>query len=225
VVGLHHLIREDARLSVEAYTKDYRHCPMDPEQPALFILDENIYNQFYSYRETLIASGRARTSGIEMMLQKKLSGNFYGLLSGTYYRAKYRDLDGVWRNRVTDNEYLLAAEVGYKPNPAWEFSLRWSHAGGIPYTPYDRQASQSAGSGVYDQARIMAERLPAYSCLNVRADRRFYFERSNLIVYLSIWNVFNRENVSYHFWDEYGGGSGDYTQWPRLPVFGVEYEF
>jgi len=225
VLGFNRLIFEDTRLSIEIYDKLYRHCPMDSEQPALFILDENIYNQFYSYRENLISAGRAETRGIELMIQKKLSAQFYGLLSGSYYRAKYRDLNGVWRNRITDNVFLVAAEIGYKPRPEWEFSLRWSHAGGIPYTPFDQQASKNAGAGIYDKSRIMSERLPAYSCLNVRADKRFYFENSNLIVYLSIWNVLNHENVSYYYWDEYAGNAGNYTQWPRLPVFGLEFEF
>jgi outer membrane receptor protein involved in Fe transport len=225
VLGFTRLILEDTRLSIEVYDKWYRHCPMDPEQPTLFILDENVYNQFYSYRENLVAGGRAETRGIELMLQKKLSGQFYGLLSGTYYRAKYRDLDGQWRNRITDNVFLFAGEIGYKPSPEWEFSVRWSHAGGIPYTPFDQQASKNAGAGIYDKSRIMSERLPAYSCLNVRADKRFFFDSSNLIVSLSIWNVLNRENVSYHYWDEYGGNAGDYAQWPRLPVLGVEFEF
>jgi hypothetical protein len=56
-------------------------------------------------------------------------------------------------------------------------------------------------------------------------DKRFYFQGSNLIVYLSIWNLLDRENVSYHYWDEYAGSAGNYTQWPRLPVFGFEFEF
>jgi outer membrane receptor for ferrienterochelin and colicin len=225
VLGLDRLILEDTRLSLEIYQKVYSHCPLDPEQGALFVLDENIYNQFYSYRENLVAVGKAKSSGIELMLQKKLSGQLYGFLSGSYYRATYRDLDGIWRNRITDNRYLFAAEIGYKPSPEWEFNVRWSYAGGIPYTPYDQQASQNARSGIYDTSEITGQRLPAYSCLNVRVDKRFYFQGSNLIVYLSIWNLLDRENVSYHYWDEYAGSAGNYTQWPRLPVFGFEFEF
>ncbi len=225
ILGFNHLFLDDLRLSVEIYRKLYRDCPMDPAQAALFILDENIYNQFYSFRNELVTKGQAQTSGIELMLQKKFSGRFYGLFSGAYYRAKYRGLDDVWRNRVTDNRYLFASEIGYKPDSRWEFNLRWSYAGGIPYTPYDRQLSLRAGTGIYDRSKIMAARLPAYSCLNIRMDRRFHFAKSNMIVYLSIWNLLNRENYSYHFWDEYGGGAGNYTQWQRLPVFGFELEF
>lgn len=223
-LGFNRLFSDDTRLSLELYHKDYRHCPMDPAQGSLFILDENIYSQFYSYHENLLSTGRAKTQGVELFIQKRLSHRFYGLLSGTYYCAQYRDLTGQWRNRITDNRFLVTAEMGYKPNPSWEFSWRWSYAGGMPYTPYDPEASSGAGYGIYDDSKVMSERLPAYSCLNVRIDRRFYFGRSNLIVYLSIWNVLNRDNVSYHYWDEYGNVAGNYTQWPRLPVFGVEFE-
>jgi hypothetical protein len=224
IFGINHLISEDVRLSLEVYYKSYRNCPMDEDQPSLFILDENIYNQFYSFHDKLVNTGAAKVQGIEFMLQKKFFGKFYGLISGTYYRAQYRDLDGIWRNRVTDNRYLIAAELGYKPDARWDFNIRWSYAGGIPYSLYDIQASQNAGTGVYDRTRIMSERLPVYSSVNVRVDHRFYFESSNLIIYLSIWNLFNRENVSYHFWDEVAGEAANYTQFPLIPVIGIEFE-
>jgi len=38
--------------------------------------------------------------------------------------------------------------------------------------------------------------------LNIRADRRFHFSGSTLIVYLSVWNAYGRENVSSISWNE-----------------------
>ena len=225
VLGLSNLISDDTRMTVEIYNKEYKNCPIDPAQPQLYILDEAMYDMFYSNHENLVDTGNGYTRGIEIMVQKKLSDKFYGIISGTYFRSRYRDHSGVWRNRITDNRYLFALEGGYKPNNKWEFSLRWSAAGGIPYTPFDEVKSSELQHGVYDDTKIMSERLPGYSCLNIRFDRRFHFSGSNLIFYLSIWNFLNKRNFAYHHWAEYQNTAANYTQWPRLPVFGFEYEF
>lgn len=225
VLGAQRLITEDMKLSLEIYNKNYQQCPMDPDQSSLFILDENIYNQFYGHHKNIVSQGTANVKGVEVMLQKKMLNKLYGLISFTYYQSTYTDLNGEKHNRITDNRILGAIEAGYKPDNQWELSLRYSYAGGIPYTPFDDTASIEAGVGIYDATKIMSERLPPYSCLSVRAERRFYFARSNLIVYLSIWNLLNRKNISYHYWDEYGENAGNYTQFPMLPVFGVEFEF
>ncbi len=70
----------------------------------------------------------------------------------------------------------------------------------------------------------MTERLKDYNNLNVRMDRRFHFNNSNLIFYLSVWNVLNTENISYHNWIENEDIAADYVLWGMLPVFGIELE-
>jgi hypothetical protein len=89
----------------------------------------------------------------------------------------------------------------------------------------DPEASRQADTGIYDITRINAERLPAYHGLNLRADRRFHFNGSNLILYLSIWNAYNRQNVASYYWNEMRN-QPDYTyQFSLLPILGVEFEF
>ena len=79
--------------------------------------------------------------------------------------------------------------------------------------------------GIIDTDRMNSERLPDYHSLNVRVDKRFYFSGSSLIVYLSIWNVYGRENVSQYVWNEVKNDVDAQTQWSTLPVLGIEYEF
>jgi hypothetical protein len=64
-----------------------------------------------------------------------------------------------------------------------------------------------------------------YHSLNIRCDRRFHFTGSNLIVYLSAWNVYGRKNVAAYFWKQLSNEQGTLYQWGFLPVFGLEYEF
>jgi hypothetical protein len=46
-----------------------------------------------------------------------------------------------------------------------------------------------------------------------------------MIVYLSIWNAYGRENIAFYAWDEKENKLNYQTQWSTLPVLGIEYEF
>lgn len=223
VVGLKYDVREDTRLTVEAYYKAYRHFPMNPDQPALFIIDQLFYQQSgYLNQERLTDTGEADARGIEVMLQKKLAEKLYGLVSGVLFKTRYRGEDDAWRNRVFDNRYIFAVEGGYKPNRQNEFSIRWSYAGGRPYTPFDLEASAMLGAGVLDAARINDARLPAYHSLNLRYDRRFFFKRQSMVAFLSVWNVYGRRNVASYSWNEVENKRETISQWGTLPIFGIE---
>ncbi len=225
VLGARHLLRSDTRLTVEAYYKEYYHMPMDPDQPQLMLADEYGLARLYAPVETLVDNGKAYSAGVELTLQRKLVSGVYGLVSGSYSRSRYEGYDGVWRDRLVDNKVLMSIEGGYKPNEHWNYSLRWVFAGGRPYTPLDQEASAAINRSVRDEALVNAERFPAYHSLNLRVDRRFNWSGSNLIVYLSIWNAYNRENVSDYYWNEIEQKQDVIHQWSALPIIGMEYEF
>lgn len=225
VLGLNYLFAEDLKLSIEYYYKEYRELLFDVNLPGLYLLDEPINNLYMGDHINLVNGSRAINHGLEILLQKKFLNNFYGLASITLSSSKYKDLDGIWRSRITDNRLLAAIEAGYKLNEEWEFNVRWAYAGGMPYTPFDWERSVTLGNGVIDINSINTKRLPHYSNLSVRVDKRFYFSSSNLIVYLSVWNLFNRENSSWYGWSEQNNTSLDYELISIVPVFGIEFEF
>jgi hypothetical protein len=218
-------IWEATRLSVEVYYKDYYNFPMNPTQPTLFLFDQvQVYGLFWS-QQALEDNGRAISKGIEIILQKKLAKDFYGMISGSISNTRYKDYYGEWYNRIYDNQFNFNVEGGYILGNDWEFKVRWVYAGGAPYTPFDTEASQSAGVGIWDLNKTNSERLPDYHSLNLRVDKRFYFDNSSLLLYLSVWNVYNRENIAFYYWNEITNQMDSQTQWSTLPVLGIEYEF
>jgi hypothetical protein len=226
VIGASHLVFEDTRLTVDGYWKTYSHLPIDIAQPSLFMLDEIFTGStFVGDHPAISDAGEARAYGVEVMLQKKLARDFYGIASASLGCSQYKALDGVWRNRVFDNRLSFCLEGGYKPDDKWDFSLRWVYAGGVPYTPLDIQASQNINAGVLDAAKVNDERLPPYHSLNLRVDRRFNFNSSSLVVYLSAWNVYNRQNVASYFWNKIIAAQDTEYQFGLLPILGIEYEF
>ena len=101
---------------------------MDPRQPALFIIDGSYFDNY----GMLTDNGEALSRGIEIMVQKKLARDFYGLASLSFFRSRYQGGDGVWRDRSYDNRITVSIEGGYKPSNKLEFSIRWIYAGGVP---------------------------------------------------------------------------------------------
>jgi len=225
ILGLSKMLGESTRLSLEGYYKSYDNFPIDPSQPNVFIFDQSMIDGLFLNHESLKSDGKAFSRGIELMVQKKLASDFYGLVSASYSKTRYKDLNNDWHDRIYDNEFNFTLEGGYIPNKEWEFKLRWIYAGGVPYTPFDIEQSVMANNGIWDIENINSKRLPDYHSLNVRVDKRFYFSGSNLIVYLSVWNAYGRENVSQYVWNQKENKKDKQLQWSTLPVLGLEFEF
>ncbi len=225
VVGFTRKLNKSTKLTIEAYYKDYENFPIDPKQPDVFLFDQVMIDGLFLNHETLVDNGKAISRGVEVMIQKKLAKDFYGLISGSISKSRYKDFNGVWRDRIYDNEFNFNIEGGYIPNDNWEFKLRWIYAGGAPYTPFDIAKSKEAVEGIWDLNRINSERLSPYHSLNIRVDRRFYFQGSSLIVYLSVWNAYGRNNIAGYQWNEILNEQESIDQWSTLPVLGFEYEF
>jgi len=72
---------------------------------------------------------------------------------------------------------------------------------------------------------VNTERYPDYHSLNIRVDRRFHFRGSSMVVYFSVWNVYNRDNMLNYYWNDIDQSTDTEYQWGILPVFGLEFEF
>ncbi len=224
IAGVDVLLAPSLKLTVEGFDKQYRDAPQyaadNPLGLRSYVLDAR-----GDFSGALTSDGRARARGIELLLQKKLSGSVYGTISGSYFRSEYRDALGEWRNRTFDTQTQFSAIGGWKPNTNWELSVRWSYQGERPTTPLDNSASAQADAEVRDVARTNEERLPAYHSLYLRADRRWSFRRTNLTTFVSLWNAYSRTNVDDYYWNFTDQAADTREQFSLLPVIGVEFEF
>lgn len=224
IAGFDYLLTEDTKLTVEAFQKEYRNAPILPEKNDInnpsFVLDNA--GIFYT---TLEDDGTASARGIELLIQKKLAENFYGMISASYFRAQYEDYAGEVQSRDFDNQYLLSLIGGYRPNDTWEVSGRWTWMGGRPYTPIDAAASEQAGTEVLNMNRFNDENMSDFHSLYLRVDRRFFFNRTNFVGFIEIWNTYDHANVDGYFWNESENTIGESTQFSFLPVAGVKFEF
>ena len=225
ILGLHHYLGESTKLTIEAYYKDYDNLTLNPTQPTLLLYDQPQTLGGFWNQTALTDKGIGISRGIEVTLQKKLASDFYGIASVSLSKTRYKDFNGTWRDRIYDNQFNVNIEGGYIPGSDWEFKLRWIYAGGTPYTPVDVNASLAAGTEISDLTKANSVRLPDYHSLNLRVDKKFYFGNSSLLLYLSVWNVYNRENIGVYFWNDVKNELETVKQWSVLPVVGLEYQF
>jgi hypothetical protein len=226
VLGLKYLLSPDTQLTLEAYDKAYSDFPMAPGYPYYFVIDDvnGDSDRFWDFGR-LIDEGKAYARGVELTVQKKLSKKLYGLVNFTFYRARYRDLMGAWRNRLFDNRFIFCLAGGYKPSRNWEFSARWIFCGNRAFTPVDEEKSIQYGGAWVNFDDIMAGHLSNYQNLSLRLDRRFQFKKSNLVLFVGAWNVFDHKNELYRFWDHLGNQYLSEYMWGTIPFIGLEFEF
>ncbi|MFC2160475.1 carboxypeptidase regulatory-like domain-containing protein [Acidobacteriota bacterium] len=201
ILGFTYLLRNDTQITLEAYDKQYVNFPMKGEAPYFFVIDDLSGDdaKFGNWGQ-LVDKGKAYARGIELTIQKKLAKKLYGLVSLIYYRAKYRDLMGVWHNRLYDNRLIFCLSGGFKPNKYWEFNARWTWGGNRAFTPVNEEKSIQFGYPWVDLKDIMSGHLNDYKNLSVRIDRRFYFKKTNLVLFAGAINLFGFENELYRYW-------------------------
>ena len=144
----------------------------------------------------MVSDGFGKARGLEFFLQKKLSEvPCYGLVSISWNETKFAALDGVSRASAYDQRWIINLGGGYILNELWEFGGKFRYAAGLPWTPYNANGTQN--SSLYNSARIGANHS-----LDIRLDRRWNFERWNLITYIDIQNIYNRKALDIPVFDE-----------------------
>lgn len=225
VLGYERNLTEDIRLKLEGFSKIYSNYPTSLLRPYLVLANTGAgytgtEDNFSSFGfEPLVSEGKGKVNGLELSIQKKASEiPHYGIISVTYSKARFTALDGIERDGSYDQRLIINATGGYIFNESWEASLRFKFATGNPYTPFNIDGTQSV---VYYNSR----RFKSFHSLDVRVDKRWDFDRWNLITYLDIQNIYNNKNTNIIRWDYRKNKVAENNSIGILPSIGVSLEF
>jgi len=244
-LGLEYYPREDMRLTMEVYNKDFADMPIQA------VLQDSLTgaDSLGSYQN--IGAGRSR--GFEFFLQKKFSNNWYGTFS--YSHSKSEGVDPraeqvVYYPWDYDYQDVVSLVGGYKirfmkydwyqhyketlwshitswlplaPADEFEISMKFRYSGGKPYTPkiYDHNVRQWY---TYADQAWNTERMDDYYRFDLMLLQRFYFNKMDLVTFWDIMNVFNRDNPWDYVYNE--DGTKDIAlQFKTFPIGGVTLEF
>jgi len=195
--------------------------------------------EFNENLETETLYGRGRAYGLEFMLEKK-EGKVKGWIA--YTLAKSESLipglsntdpgisNGEWYNNPQDKTHDLSVVAFYMHNDKWSFSSIFVYATGIP-TNYPIAKYVYEGITIPHYSGRNQERLPDYHRLDFAAtlrprknkDRNWKTEWV-----FSIYNIYNRKNVSSLYFRESRDNEG-LTEAVQLSIFpiipSVSYNF
>ena len=94
-----------------------------------------------------------------------------------------------------------------KRHGTWVFlnstiGAKWRFTTGSPYTPYDEAASLSIpiynatfGEGVLNYDQLNSERIPSIHGLDIRLDKKFFYKKWNLQLFLDIQNAYAKNTI------------------------------
>lgn len=226
VAGITRLVGRDLKVQVEVYGKRYADYPARRFRPQAVLSPsgfDDVTTDIPFGLEPLESTGTGEAHGAELFLQKKLGATrWYGQLSASVNRTRFRGLDGTRATGAFDTPLLANGVVGWRLNARWEVATRVRGASGLPFTPF---VASGALAGTLDFVRYNRERLPAFFAADVRLDRRFLFGRTQLIAFVDLQNITNRENVGAPQWNPRTRTAELNTSVGLLPTIGLNWEF
>lgn len=196
VAGLEFVPKPSLRFTLEGFYKQYADYPVSVFNG---ISLANLGGGFGILgNEKVTADGTGETYGMELFVQQKLNKNLFFTGSYTLFWSKFSNSDGQLVPSAWDNQHLLSLLAGYKLPRNWEAGVKFRYQGGVPYTPYDLEASRlnyaTLGTGVLDYKQINTLRVGNFSQLDIRIDKKWNFRRATLDVFIDIQNLLNTVN-------------------------------
>ncbi len=195
VTGLEFNTRTNSQISVEGFFKQYGNYPFllrDSVSLANLGGDFGVIGD-----EPAVATSTGRSYGLELYFQQKLFKGFFGIVSLTFVRSEFKDKHSDFVPTAWDNRYLVSLTFGKKFNRNWEIGWRWRLLGGTPFTPYNLEASSLRvnwdvnNSGIFDFNQLNTLRSKPAHQLDVRVDKKYFFKKWNLNIYIDIQNAYN----------------------------------
>lgn len=197
IAGIELLVPEkNRRFTAEAFYKRYGNYPSSIRNG---IALANLGADFGVIgNEPVESNAEGKAYGIEFLAQQRLFNNFYGIAALTLVRSEFTNpntegfVPSSW-----DNRFIVSLTAGKRFGKNWEIGARWRFLGGTPYTPYDVEESalisnwDLRGQPILDFTQINAIRLPAFHQLDLRIDKKYFFENWNLNWYIDIQNAYN----------------------------------
>lgn len=198
VAGLEYKPKQSLLFSVEGFYKDYFQYPIS------LINGISLANGGASYSsvagaEPVVFSGSGKAVGFEVLNRVNVPG-FNLIASYTFVRSLFDDINGKEIASAWDSRHLLTltGTKDFKKN--WSAGFKWRFVGGLPYTPYNLDQSalvevwDATGQASYDYTQLNTLRFKSFHQLDIRIDKKYFFDTWNLMFYADIQNAYNFQN-------------------------------
>ncbi len=192
VGGLEYNTTQSSRITLEGYYKDYSNYP--------FLLRDkislaNVGGDFGVVgNEPSTPTNEGRAYGLELLYQQRLFKGFYGILAYTLGWSEFTDEEGNYVPSSWDSRHVGNMTVGKQFKNNWEVGLNWRFQSGLPYTPdsedSDLVQNWDRNFRAYpDYSQLNTLRLDPVNSIDIRIDKKFYFDKWSLNIYADVRNI------------------------------------
>lgn len=194
VAGIQHYFSPSSSISVEGFYKVYEDYPVSVRDGVSLANKGAGFEVLGS--EPIETVGTGRTYGGEFLFQQKLTSNFYGIFSYTYFYSEFTGFNpNVFLPSVWDSRHLISFVGGYKLKRNWEISARYRFAGETPFVPTDVNATlANYPEQVLDYTRLGQETLPVFSQLDIRIDKKYNFKKLAFSFFIEVQNILMQDS-------------------------------
>jgi hypothetical protein len=197
ITGIERVIPDKSRrFSIEGFYKHYSNYPSSIRNG---IALANLGADFGVIgNEAVRSDSEGRAYGLEFLAQQRLFNNFYGIAAVTLVRSEFTNpntegfVPSAW-----DSRFIVSLTAGKRFGKNWELGTRWRFLGGLPFTSIDiensslREVWDLRGQAILDFNQINNQRLAAFHQLDLRLDKRYFFDKWNLNWYFDVQNAYN----------------------------------
>jgi TonB family protein len=172
-------------------------------------------------------NGTGRVFGAELIVRHDFNNNFSGWIAYTLSRSTRRD-SGSSEDRLFDYDqtHILTLIASYLLPRNWQIGGRFRLISGNPITPVTGSVYNASIDRYFPTyGPPNSDRLPFFSQLDVRVDKRWIYQGWILNLYLDIQNVTNRTNTENRDYNFNYSQSKPQQGLPILPILGIRADY
>lgn len=194
-LGLSYQPNKNIFFQLTGFYKFYEHYPIN------LLTGSSLANEGANYSSVVgtvpaVFEGKGKAYGFELVNRFNFE-RFNLIASYTFVRSLFTDLKGDYIPSSWDSKNLITVTGSQALKRNWQVGFKWRFVGGLPYTPFDLQKSaniqawNATGKPYLNDNLLNAERLPSFNQLDVRVDKKYFFKKWSLWLYLDVQNVYN----------------------------------
>ena len=193
--GIEYSLNEGVVFTLEGFGKFYDNYPFSMIDSLSLATKGGDYGVFGD--EPVLSIGQGKAYGIELSNRTRIGNKLSLIASLTLFRTLVKDKYNEYVPASWDNQYVFIVTGSYNFNRNWTAGAKFRYAGGLPYTPYDLETSSivsawdTRGRAFVDNDQVNSLRLSSFNQLDIRVDKRYYFKKWSLMLYLDIQNLYN----------------------------------
>lgn len=251
VLGYEQILDEGLKLNIEGYYKKYEKLPFSEEfinfndrtfrsEKIVNVGNKRIFGLDFLIQKKLVENYYGTISVSRMWTELDdprlgfegktfISENDFPWVATIILGKRFKDL----RKELDELPFYIKYPTMLLPfSDDMEISFRWRYASGKPYTPRfysSYEQNREGGSKWTDGAWITSddinsERYPDYHRLDIGFNSRYNFKNFSMNIFLSIQNLYNRDNIAFYVYNSDGTTDNVY-QFQTIPLAGIDIEF